>query len=135
MRYCGYVEKLCDRLILSQAVTFADGTLTINLPAGSYGNGCRYCIVVAQAIPAETTITAPVVVTIGTGTEEYPLTGCGCAQVIACQIRTRTKYAVRVATDAVGGTFRLLGRPGCGPTNRLAALDGTAPDAAGGDAG
>ena len=135
MRYCGYVEKLCDRLILSAAVTFADGTLTINLPAGSYQNGCRYCIVVAQAIPAETTITAPVVVTIGDGTEEYPLTGCNCAQLIACQIRTRTKYAVRVATTATGGTFRLLGRPSCGPTNRLAAIDGTAPAAAGGGAG
>lgn len=135
MRYCGYVEKLCDRLIISAGVTFADGTLTINLPSGSYGNGCQYCIVIAQAIPAETTITAPVVVTIGDGTEEYPLTGCNCAQLIACQIRTRTKYAVRVATTSAGGTFRLLGKPCCGPTNALAALDGTAPAAAGGDAG
>ena len=48
------IGRLCRRLVLSQAVTFADGTLTINLPAGSYANGCRYCIVVAQAIPAET---------------------------------------------------------------------------------
>lgn len=135
MRYCGYVEKLCDRLILSADVTFAAGTLTINLPAGSYGNRCRYCIVVAQAIPAETTITAPVVVTIGDGTEEYPLIGPNGAQLISSQLRTRTKYAVCVATTATGGTFRLLGRPSCGPTNRLAAIDGTAPAAAGGDAG
>ena len=135
MRYCGYVEKLCDRLILSAGVTFADNTLTINLPAGSYGNRCRYCIVIAQAIPAETTITAPVVVTIGDGTEEYPLIGPNGAQIIASQLRTRTKYAVCVATTATGGTFRLLGRPSCGPTNRLAAIDGTAPAAAGGDAG
>ena len=63
-----YVCKLCDRLVISQAVTFADGTLTINLPAGSYGDGCEYCIVVAQTIPDTTTITAPVVVTIGDGT-------------------------------------------------------------------
>ena len=130
---CKNICKLCDRLIISQAVTFADGTLTINLPAGSYANGCKYCIVIAQTIPAETTITAPVVVTIGDGTEEYPLTGCNCAQLIACQIRTRTKYAAKVATTATGGTFRLLGKPCCGPTNALAAIDGTAPD--GGDAG
>ena len=121
------VCKLCDRLIISQAVTFADGTLTINLPAGSYANGEKYCIVVAQAIPAATTITAPVVVTIGTGTETYPLTGCNCAQLIACQLRTRTRYAARVSTTAAGGTFKLLGRACCGPSNALAAIDGTAP--------
>lgn len=127
---CSNVCKLCDRLIISQAVTFADGTLTINIPAGSYGDGFKYCIVVAQAIPAETTITAPVVITIGDGTVTYPLTGCNCAQLIACQIRTRTRYAVRVATTATGGTFKLLGRASCGPNNVLAAIDGTAPAAA-----
>ena len=33
---CKTVCRLCPSLILSQAVTFADGTLTITLPAGSY---------------------------------------------------------------------------------------------------
>lgn len=132
MRYCGYVQRLCDRLILSQAVTFADGTLTINLPAGSYGDGCRYCIVVAQAIPAATTITAPVVITIGDGTEEYPLVNRCCAQVTACGIRTRTKYTTVVSTSATGGTFKMLGRPCCAPNNNLTAIDGTAPAAEGG---
>lgn len=130
---CKNVCKLCDRLIISQAVTFAAGTLTINLPEGSYANGCKYCIVVAQAIPVETTITAPVVVTIGDGTEEYPLVGCNCAQLVACQVRTRTKYAAKVVTTATGGSFRLLGKPNCAPNNALAAIDGTAPAAAGGD--
>ena len=132
MRYCGYVQKLCDQLILSQAVTFADGTLTINLPAGSYGDGCRYCIVVAQAIPAATTITAPVVITIGDGTEEYPLVNRCCAQVTACGIRTRTKYTTMVSTSATGGTFKMLGQPCCAPNNNLTAIDGTAPAAEGG---
>lgn len=128
-----YVCRLCDRLVISQAVTFAAGTLTINLPAGTYNNGCRYCIVVAQAIPAATTITAPVVITIGDGTEEYPLTDCCCAQVTACGLRTRTRYAVCVATSATGGTFKMLGRPCCSPDNRLTGIDGTAPAAGGGD--
>lgn len=35
---CKNVCKLCDRLVISQAVTFTDGTLIINLPAGSYSN-------------------------------------------------------------------------------------------------
>lgn len=124
---CSDVCKVCPRLVISQAVTFDAGTLTINLPAGSYNNGEKYCIVVAQAIPAATTITAPVVVTIGDGTETYPLTGCNCAQLVACQIRTRTRYAARVVTTAAGGTFRLLGRASCAPSNALTAIDGTAP--------
>ena len=130
-----YVCKLCDRLVISQAVTFAEGTLTVNLPAGTYHNGCRYCIVIAQTIPAETTITAPVVVTIGDGTVEYPLTDRCCAQVTACGLRTRTRYAVCVATGATGGTFKLLGRPCCSPDNRLPGIDGTDPTAAGGGDG
>ena len=127
-----YICHLCPKLILSQAVTFADGTLTINLPAGSYNAGQNYCIVVAQAIPAATTITAPVVVTIGTGTEEYPLTNRFGVQVTANLIRTRTKYATCVSTTATGGAFRMLGMPkGCCPvTSNLTAIDGTAPAAA-----
>lgn len=125
-----YVCKLCDRLIISEAVTFAGGTLTVNLPAGSYGDGCKYCIVIAQTIPAATTITAPVVITIGDGTVEYPLVGCDCAQVTACALRTRTRYAVKVVTTATGGSFRMLGRGCCAPINNLTAIDGTAPAAA-----
>lgn len=124
---CSDVCKVCPRLVISQSVTFDAGTLTINLPAGSYNNGEKYCIVVAQAIPAAATITAPVVVTIGDGTVAYPLTGCNCAQLVACQIRTRTRYAARVVTTAAGGTFRLLGRASCAPNNALTAIDGTAP--------
>ena len=121
------VGKLCRRLVLSQAVTFADGTLTINIPAGSYANGERYCIVIAQAIPTTATIAAPVVITIGAGTEEYPLQNSCCAPVTACGIRTRYRYATVVATS---GVFRLLGKPACSPDYSLTAIDGTAPAAA-----
>lgn len=127
---CKNICRLCDNLIISQAVTFAAGTLTINLPAGSYRNGCKYCIVVAQAIPEATTITAPVVITIGTGTETYPLLGACCQQLVACSIRTRTRYATRVVTDAAGGSFRMLGRACCSPNYDLPSIDGTDPDAA-----
>lgn len=133
MRYCGYVEKLCDKLVFSESVTFAGGNVVVNIPAGSYNNGCVYCLVIAQNIPTTATIAAPVVVTIGDGTELYPLTNSCCAPVTACGIRTRTKYAVRVSTTAAGGTFKMLGKPHCAPSNNLTAIDGTAPAAAGGD--
>ena len=124
---CENVCKLCSRLVISQTVAFADGTLTINLPAGSYNNREKYCIVVAQSIPAAATITAPVAITIGTGTEQYPLVGRDCAQVTACAIRTRTKYSTCLRTNATGGSFRMIGRAACAPSNDLTSVDGTAP--------
>lgn len=129
---CKNVCRLCDSLIISEAVTFAGGVLTVNIPAGSYNRGEKYCIVVAQTIPAATTITAPVVITIGDGTVTYPLVDRCCAQVTACALRTRTRYATCVATDATGGTFKLLGKAACAPTNALTVIDGTAPAAEGG---
>ena len=128
-----YNCRLCDRLILSQAVTFTAPNLVINLPAGSYQNCERYCVVVAQAIPDATTINAPVFITIGDGTELYPLNQCNGVQATASGIRTRTRYATKVTTTATGGAFRLLGKICCYPTDSLTSIDGTAPAAAGGD--
>lgn len=124
---CQNVCKLCSKLIISNAVNFANGNLVINLPAGAYQNGCKYCIVVSQAIPPETTIGAPVVITIGEGTEQYPLTRTDCSQVTACGIRTRTKYSVCVSTNATGGVFKMLGKLHCYPRNNLPSINGTAP--------
>lgn len=126
---CKNVCRLCNNLIISAAVTFTAPNLIINLPAGSYANCEKYCIVIAQAIPDATTITAPVFVTIGTGTELYPLNRCDGSQVTAAELRTRTRYAVRVATTATTGSFNLLVRL-CGARDvGLTAIDGTAPAA------
>ena len=126
---CKPVCKLCDHLIISQAVTFAGGNLIINLPAGAYNNGEKYCIVVAQAIPATTTINAPVVIAIGAGTQQYPLTNRCCAQVTACGIRTRTRYSTLVSTSSTTGTFKLQGNICPYPANNLRSINGTAPAA------
>ena len=123
--------QLCRRLIISQSVTFADGVLTINIPAGTYSNGEKYCIVIAQTIPETATINAPVVVTIGTGTEQYPLTNCNCSQVTACALRTRRRYSTVVSTSATGGTFRLMGKASCCPDYSLTGINGNAPAAGG----
>ncbi len=59
---CKNVCSLCSKLVLSESVAFTGGNLVITIPAGSYQDGCKYCIVVAQRIPDETTIVAPVVI-------------------------------------------------------------------------
>ena len=108
------VKKICDRLVISSGVTFADNTLIINIPQDNYGNKCKYCIVVAQNIPDETTVTAPVVITIGDDTTTtYPLMNCDCTSVYACSINRRTRYSVCVHTDIASGVFKLLGKVPC----------------------
>lgn len=122
---CKSVCTLCNRLVLSQSVTFTGGNLVINLPAGSYDDGCKYCLVIAQAIPSTTTINAPVVITLGASATTYPLVNRCCAQVTACSIRTRTRYSTLVTTNAAGGSaFKMLGNPCCAPNNSPAALIG-----------
>lgn len=124
---CKNVCRLCDKLIISTAVAFTGGNLVITIPAGSYNNNCKYCIVVAQAIPATTTINAPVVIQIGTGAQLYLLTKCNCRPVTACGIRTRTKYSVCVETTPTSAIFKMLGNPCCQPNNDLRSVNGTAP--------
>ena len=124
---CKNVCKLCDRLVISTAVTFTNGNLVITIPAGSYNNNEKYCIVIAQSIPTTTTIGAPVYIQIGTGIELYPLTKRNCRQVTACGVRTRTKYCTCCGTNQAGGLFRMLGNPCCQPNNDLRSINGTAP--------
>ena len=124
---CKTVCKLCNKLIISTAVTFTSDNLVITIPAGAYENGKKYCIVIAQSIPSTTTINAPVYIQIGTGTALYPLQKCNCSQATACSVRTRTRYSTRVATTPTGGSFRLLGELCCAPNNNLLSINGTAP--------
>ena len=110
---CPTSKCLCERLILSQAVTFSDNNLIINIPAGSYADGEKYCIIIAQPIPTTTTIAANVVITIGTDTTTYPLLNCDCTNVKACQLKTRYRYSTIVHTDVQSGVFKLTGKAGC----------------------
>lgn len=109
---CGYFNncgKLCPYFVITTAVAFAGDTLTITLPENvTYTDGHRYCIVIRQAIPDETTYNAAVVAVVGDGTTTFPLLdNCG-APVLARQLDTRTRYPVRVNTTATGGNIRVL---------------------------
>lgn len=110
MSECVQNCRLCDKFILSQAITFDGTNLVVNLPAGSYRNCQKYCIVLAQTIPEETTINAPVVFTIGDGTTLYPFLNCDCTPIFASQVRTRRIYATRVNTAVDTGVFKYVGK-------------------------
>ena len=110
---CPNYKKLCKRLVISESVTFAGDTLRIKIPEGNYNDCEKYCIVVAQTIPAATTVAANVVITIGDGTTEYPLLNSDCTNVLACSINARTRYSVMVNTNIQDGVFKLLGRLPC----------------------
>ena len=103
--------SLCNKLILSQTITFDGTNLVVNLPANSYGNCQKYCIVFAQTIPETTTINAPVVFTIGDdATTTYPFVNCDCNPIYASQVRTRRVYSTRVNTAIDTGVFKYIGK-------------------------
>lgn len=123
---CKNICRLCKKLILSTAVTYTAPNLVVTIPEGSYYDCEKYCIVIAQTIPEETVVDAPVVIQIGDGTQLYPLNTCDCAPVTARSIRTRTKYSTVVKTSATTGVFRLLGRL-CNVADSRGSINGDAP--------
>lgn len=127
---CPTYKRLCNNLVISDSVTFTNDTLVINIPQAAYNNCQKYCIVVAQALPDATTITAPVVITIGTDTTTtYPLLNCDGTPVLATSINTRTRYSTIVHTTTTSGSFQLLGRLPCSRcANNLASIPAPAAE-------
>lgn len=121
--YCRNNCRLCDKILISTAVAVIGENLVISLPEGNYGNGCRYCIVIAQTIPDTATINMPVYIALGSDTATiYPLVRCDCSQVTACAIRTRTRYPVVVSTSATSAVFKVLKNLSCAPSNVLSSI-------------
>lgn len=119
--------KICDNIVISDSVTLVtvDGvdTVVIDVPATSFRDGQRICLVIAQTIPTTATIVAPVAISIGGDTTTvYPLVRCDCTQATVCAIRTRTRYPLMVSTNATGGVFKALRGLACAPGNALPAI-------------
>ena len=78
--------RLCPKFIISNSIVFNEtvNQLIVDLPAGNYGNCTKYCIVLAQSFPTDTTINAQVVFTIGgDATVGYPFLNKDCTPVLA----------------------------------------------------
>lgn len=109
---CSNNCKLCKRLAISQSISFnaTVNQLIVDLPANSYGNCEKYCIVFAQNIPTNATLNAEVVFTIGGDqTVGYPFLNKDCSPMYASQIRTRRKYPVMAVTNLSNGAFKYIG--------------------------
>lgn len=122
MSNCQNVCKMCRSLVISESVLFDPTTnsLDITIPDNGYRNCEKVCIVVAQTIPASTTINALVYVVVGG--VRFPLVKCDCSQASACEIQSRTKYSTRVLTNTTSATFRLQGKICCSTPTNLATL-------------
>lgn len=123
--------QLCKNLVISVSVTVVavDGvdTLVIDIPAGSYSDGQKVCLVIAQAIPDTATINQPVAISIGGDTTTvYPLINCDCTPVTASALRVRKRYPFRVNTTPTSAVFKSLSKLPCIPTNNLQAIPFTA---------
>ena len=106
-------NKLCPNFIVSTSLTVVTvngtDTLLIDIPTGTYGNGCTYCIIIAQNRPSTATVDMPVAISIGGNTTTvYPLV-CNrtCLQANACQISGHSRLKVVVQTNTTGGVFRV----------------------------
>ena len=105
-------NRLCQRFIPSTSISVVTiggtDTLVINIPAGTYANGCQYCIVTLQAIPTAATVNMPVAISIGGDTTTvYPLVSCkSCIQATASQVRARSRICTVVQTNTVSGVFK-----------------------------
>ena len=105
-------NRLCSHFVASTSITVVtiDGvdTLVIDIPAGQYVNGCKYCIFAVQTIPDTATVNMPVAISIGGDTTTvYPLVCCKtCIQATASQVRTRTRYCTVVQTNTTSGVFK-----------------------------
>lgn len=111
---CPTIHKVCPKLIVSTALNFTNGVLTISIPNQNYLNGEKYCIVIAQDMPTNATIVGTVAIRIGTATTTYPLLNNDCTNVRPCNIKRGMRYSTKVFTDVESGVFKLLGKPSCG---------------------
>lgn len=124
------VMRIDPRSVTPLAVTFADGTLTINIPQRTYNAGCPYFLRLVDEIPAETTIGSDVVITIGDGTVEYPLIGFNGAPLTAEYLRSGYSYPVTVVNSGTSGAFGVIAPICYSKFNGAFSVDGTDPAAA-----
>lgn len=123
------VMRIDPRSVTEETLTFAAGTLTINVPQRTFTAGCPYFLRIVDEIPAATTIGADVVITIGTGTVEYPLLACDGTPLTAERLRSGYSYPIRLVASGTTGAFKLIAPICYGKYGAGFSVDGTEPAA------
>lgn len=121
------IMRIDPRSVTEDSITFAAGVLTINVPQRVYSAGCPYFLRLVDEIPAETTIGSEVVITIGTGTVEYPLLGCNGVALTAENLRSGYSYPMTVVSNNTTGAFKLLAPIRHSKCGSAFSIDGTDP--------
>lgn len=121
------VMRIDPRSVTEESITFAGGTLTINVPQRTFIAGCPYFLRIVDEIPAATTIGAVVVITIGDGTVEYPLIGCNGVALTAENLRSGYSYPMTVVSNNTTGAFKLLAPIRHSKCGSAFSIDGTDP--------
>ena len=119
----------CKRKVFSDSISLVtiDGvdTLVVDVPAQTFNNCQRGCIVLIQNIPTTATIATPVAISLGGDTTTvYPVLNNCCNQITACALRTRRRYPFVVSTTSTGGVFKILRNLSCSPNNNLNSIGG-----------
>lgn len=109
--------RICKRLVISASVAVVGTSLVVNIPERSYDNCQKLCLLIAQEIPTTATRGMPVVITIGTGTTQYPLVRCNGNPVTQEYIGQDNVYPLRVQTNATSAVFKVLCDLCCVSTN------------------
>lgn len=104
---CGNCDT-CRRNIYSSGVSIVDGTLVIDIPATSFYNCQKGCLLIVQDFPAETTLAAPVAISIGGDTTTlYPVIGCN-GQITATMITPNKRYPFIVVLNTTPGSIKIV---------------------------
>lgn len=118
--------RICSNIVVSTNVAISGSEMVITIPAATYTNNEKLCILVAQAIPASAT-PLPVVIQVTGASATTPFrTTCG-HNIYSDQLRTRTIYPSYAATDSQTFVYRLKER--CLPCTSYAFADVIPPAA------
>ena len=99
-------SRLCPNFILTNSVTVDGDNLVVNISSLPCTRGC---LVISQVIPDTATINLPVVITIGDGTDQYPLVdNCG-VQLSAGRLDIRTRYSFKFINANTAPIFKING--------------------------
>ena len=95
----------CRHFVNTVSVVNNTAQLVLQIPSNNYLNNSEVCIAVSQNVSPALTSVLPVKIQIGTDTDLYDLRDRNGHLVYSDQIRKRSIYCTRVATDTLSFVY------------------------------